>query len=180
MKVKISEIRKIVREGLQKYFEDSDRIRRHNDGYGDQYEEGNEPESTLPFYSDPPIGNPGFNNFLKMYHAEKNPKTKEIMKKVALALGVNAKNLGEDVDRVRRHNDGYGDDLEECGDMGPSPEPVHQEEPSVVVIPLEKPMDEVTPPGEEKVVKALKKNSEVDNPWAVSWSIYNKKHNKNK
>ena len=30
------------------------------------------------------------------------------------------------------------------------------------------------PPGKEKLVKALKKNPDIDNPWAVAWSIHNK------
>lgn len=34
---------------------------------------------------------------------------------------------------------------------------------------------EVAPPGMEKVVKGLKKNKEIDNPWAVAWAIKNKK-----
>jgi hypothetical protein len=33
----------------------------------------------------------------------------------------------------------------------------------------------VAPPGEEKLVKKLKKEPDVDNPFAVAWSIYNKK-----
>lgn len=35
-------------------------------------------------------------------------------------------------------------------------------------------LDEVTPPGYEKVVKGLKKNPKVDNPWAIAWSMKNK------
>lgn len=35
-------------------------------------------------------------------------------------------------------------------------------------------LDEVTPPGGEKVVKALKKQKGVKNPWAVAWSMKNK------
>lgn len=35
-------------------------------------------------------------------------------------------------------------------------------------------MAEVAPPGFEKVVKGLKKNKDVDNPWAVAWSMKNK------
>jgi hypothetical protein len=35
-------------------------------------------------------------------------------------------------------------------------------------------IDEVAPPGDEKLVKALKKNPDIDNPWAVAWSIHNK------
>lgn len=41
--------------------------------------------------------------------------------------------------------------------------------------------DELTqkaPPGGEKMVKALKKQKGIDNPWAVAWSQYNKKHKK--
>jgi hypothetical protein len=33
---------------------------------------------------------------------------------------------------------------------------------------------EKAPKGGEKVVKALKKNKDVDNPWAVAWSMKNK------
>lgn len=34
--------------------------------------------------------------------------------------------------------------------------------------------DEVAPPGGEKLVKALKKQKGVKNPWAIAWSKYNK------
>jgi len=34
--------------------------------------------------------------------------------------------------------------------------------------------DEVTPPGREEQVRKLKKNSKIDNPWAVAWASYNK------
>lgn len=33
----------------------------------------------------------------------------------------------------------------------------------------------VAPPGEERLVKKLKHDTSVDNPWAVAWSIHNKK-----
>lgn len=33
----------------------------------------------------------------------------------------------------------------------------------------------VAPPGEEKLVKDLKHDPKVDNPWAVAWSVHNKK-----
>lgn len=35
-------------------------------------------------------------------------------------------------------------------------------------------LDQVTPPGGEKVVKALKKDKDVENPWAVAWSMKDK------
>lgn len=38
----------------------------------------------------------------------------------------------------------------------------------------EQELDEKTPPGGEKVVKALKKQKGVKNPWAVAWSMKNK------
>ena len=41
-------------------------------------------------------------------------------------------------------------------------------------------LDQVTPPGREKQVKALKKKGNVDNPWAVAWASYNKSHHKKK
>lgn len=37
-----------------------------------------------------------------------------------------------------------------------------------------KEVEEVAPPGYEKVVKKLKKNKNVDNPWAVAWAMKNK------
>ena len=36
-------------------------------------------------------------------------------------------------------------------------------------------LSQVAPPGMENVVKALKKNKNIDNPWAVAWAMYNKK-----
>jgi len=38
----------------------------------------------------------------------------------------------------------------------------------------EKETDEVAPPGGEKLVKALKKQKGIKNPWAIAWSKYNK------
>ena len=37
-------------------------------------------------------------------------------------------------------------------------------------------MNEVAPPGHEKMVKGLKKAGNVENPWAVAWAHYGKKH----
>jgi len=37
------------------------------------------------------------------------------------------------------------------------------------------PMDQKAPPGREKQVKALKKDPDIDNPWAVAWASYNKR-----
>lgn len=39
-------------------------------------------------------------------------------------------------------------------------------------------LDEATPPGKERVVKALKKQKGVRNPWAVAWSQYDREHGK--
>ena len=39
-------------------------------------------------------------------------------------------------------------------------------------------VDEVSPPGYEKMVKALKKDPEVENPWAVAWSAKKKGYKK--
>lgn len=36
-------------------------------------------------------------------------------------------------------------------------------------------LNQSAPPGEEKLVKKLKKQPDVDNPWALAWSIHNKK-----
>lgn len=35
-------------------------------------------------------------------------------------------------------------------------------------------LDQSTPPGGEKVVRALKKDKDVENPWAVAWSMKDK------
>jgi hypothetical protein len=35
-------------------------------------------------------------------------------------------------------------------------------------------MDEVTPPGKEKMVRALKKDPDIDSPWAVAWAAHGK------
>jgi len=49
--------------------------------------------------------------------------------------------------------------------------------PSTVGVPddEEQNIDEVTPPGEEKLVRKLKKQKGVDNPWALAWDIHNKR-----
>lgn len=39
-------------------------------------------------------------------------------------------------------------------------------------------LEEVAPPGMEKMVKGLKKSKTVDNPWAVAWARYGEKHGK--
>lgn len=39
---------------------------------------------------------------------------------------------------------------------------------------------EVTPPGWEPTVKAMKKHPEIDNPWALAWSMKNKGYTSNK
>ena len=43
-------------------------------------------------------------------------------------------------------------------------------------------LNEVTPPGKgmEKLVKELKKDPDVDSPWAIAWSVYNKRKKKRK
>lgn len=39
-------------------------------------------------------------------------------------------------------------------------------------------LEEVTPPGKEKMVKALKKDPDIDNPWAVAWAAHEKEKKK--
>lgn len=41
-------------------------------------------------------------------------------------------------------------------------------------------IDEVAPPGKEKMVKALKKQKGIDNPWAVAWAAHNKERDDKK
>ena len=43
-------------------------------------------------------------------------------------------------------------------------------------------LDEVSPPGFEGTVKAMKKHKDIDNPWALAWYMKNKgyKSHKNK
>jgi hypothetical protein len=44
----------------------------------------------------------------------------------------------------------------------------------------EKEIEEVSPPGWEGTVKAMKKHPEIDNPWALSWYMKNKKYKSHK
>lgn len=71
----------------------------------------------------------------------------------------------EDVDRLRRSKDGYGEtEFEEDVDRLRRAKAGYGEsefEESVDI-------NEATPPGFEKVVKGLKKSGNVDNPWAVA------------
>jgi hypothetical protein len=53
-----------------------------------------------------------------------------------------------------------------------------QELPYAVARLCGKEKDAVTPPGKEKMVKELKKDTEVDNPWAVAWWQYDKEEKK--
>lgn len=39
---------------------------------------------------------------------------------------------------------------------------------------------EVTPPGKEPMVRALKRKGNIDNPWAVAWAAYNRGESKKK
>lgn len=41
-------------------------------------------------------------------------------------------------------------------------------------------VEEVAPPGKEDMVKALKKDPDIDNPWAVAWSAHSKEKKKGK
>jgi hypothetical protein len=41
-------------------------------------------------------------------------------------------------------------------------------------------VDEVAPPGFEGTVKAMKKHKEIDNPWALAWSMKNKGYKSHK
>ena len=59
----------------------------------------------------------------------------------------------------------YAYDISRTGPKGKLPEEVEQ-------------IDEVSPPGREKQVKALKKVPGIDNPWAVAWASYRKSHPK--
>lgn len=49
------------------------------------------------------------------------------------------------------------------------------EEPGAIPIKASRAKKAITPPGMENVVQKLKKNPDVDNPWAVAWSMYEKK-----
>lgn len=41
-------------------------------------------------------------------------------------------------------------------------------------------IDEVSPPGWKKTVKAMKKHKEIDNPWALAWHMKNKGYTSHK
>lgn len=59
-------------------------------------------------------------------------------------------------------------------------EPIGDNKRKGVGVSDERDIEEVAPPGKEKMVKALKKKGDVDNPWAVAWSKHNKEHGKSK
>jgi hypothetical protein len=44
----------------------------------------------------------------------------------------------------------------------------------------EETVDEVAPPGFEGTVKAMKKHKDIDNPWALAWSMKNKNYKSHK
>ena len=71
-------------------------------------------------------------------------------------------------------NRGFGSQLDEsgccdqCGTMGGMDQ-------SICQCPMdEEDLDQKAPPGGEKVVKALKKDKKVKNPWAVAWAMKNR------
>ena len=37
-------------------------------------------------------------------------------------------------------------------------------------------VDEKAPPGGERMVQALKRDKNIDNPWAIAWAKYNKQY----
>lgn len=76
----------------------------------------------------------------------------------------------DDMDEVRT--------CESCGAMLEVDDDVCNECGMMPLVIGEDDMNQVAPPGMEKVVKALKKQGNVENPWAVAWSIYKKKHKK--
>ena len=47
-------------------------------------------------------------------------------------------------------------------------------------LPVRNQADEVSPPGFSGTVRALKKHKEVDNPFALGWSMYNKGYQSHK
>jgi len=72
--------------------------------------------------------------------------------------------------------DDPGDVCPECGRLQDL-EDVDENEEMMHEIDIDE-LDQATPPGEEKLVKKLKKQPGVDNPWALAWSIHNKKKKK--
>jgi hypothetical protein len=45
---------------------------------------------------------------------------------------------------------------------------------------MEQSVSEVAPPGWEKTVKAMKKHDDIDNPYALAWSMKNKGYKSHK
>lgn len=78
-------------------------------------------------------------------------------------------------------NRGFGSQLDEdaaccdqCGMMATEMDGPAGECCQATAIEGEQELDEKTPPGGEKVVKALKKDKKVKNPWAVAWAMKNR------
>ena len=79
--------------------------------------------------------------------------------------------------RNRIHEEKPADDYEECDVCGYDHEydfPHLSDEKMKKIKKLHNKTDEVAPPGGEKLVKALKKQKGIKNPWAIAWSKYNK------
>jgi hypothetical protein len=80
-------------------------------------------------------------------------------------------------------NRGFGSQLDEagcceqCGTMQSSMDQAHACEGDGYMpedVDEADDLDQVAPPGGEKVVKALKKQKGVKNPWAVAWAMKNR------
>jgi len=156
MKTTINGLKELLGTQFQKFLEDIDRERRSKAGY-DLEDEG---------------AGQGYGDL---------PENVEIVEETPPY---------EDLDRLRRHADGYGDDMEEeCGEepmalrvrLHPKPDnddPLMSPPVGMTDMGDESDMGEMygeaTPPGFEDVVMALKKEPDVENPWAVAQSMKKK------
>ena len=178
MKIKIRDLKKLVRENIAQILdsESVDRLKRVEDGYNDsEFDEAidEKPVTALPpdVEGQPPSVSvppevkkqhhyvPYVDNVGKLDHwrvlASSQDEALEQAKQYNLNVVESAAiDIHCDVDRLRRAKDGYGEsEFEES---------------------VEEEISESTPAGYEKVVKGLKKNPKVDNPWAVANAMKNK------
>lgn len=252
MKIKIKDLKKFIRENVEKALssEDMDRLRRAEDGYGETEFEEAFPIPTPPLDpSQTATVTPGSGGVDMAKVQDAVGQTSTSMAKQLLAraqaksdlqkvtfwskvveiqdelVSQGLRSANEDVDRLRRAEDGYGEtEFEEAypsstDNLGRPPGPLDYRPSSIdpnqaakqmssnaaqysldratkkgdteaqiywaKVLDLTKqrdalnktapiPVGESTPSGYEKVVKGLKKNPEVDNPWAIANAMKNK------
>lgn len=107
-----------------------------------------------------------------------NKLTKTLLERFGEPIGDTYAGIGVKDERHKDESIEEAITCEACGAMVEVDSDVCHECGMMPLIMGEEEINQVAPPGMEKVVKALKKKGDVENPWAVAWSMYKKKHKK--